>query len=99
MNLVPDPVSGIQRSPHFNLSVSKLICTVGVVAVDRELASDARGIHMRLRGSMKKFEHEEVAEAEIEIARAFERPNTTYMNRYAILSSGYTLLMLYALDL
>ncbi|THU88603.1 RdRP-domain-containing protein [Dendrothele bispora CBS 962.96] len=51
----------------------------GVVSVDKEL--DKGNIRMRLRDSMKKFESHMQAEADIEIARAFERPNRSYLNR------------------
>ena len=53
----------------------------GVVAVDEELD----GIFMRLRPSMEKFEVAQVDDAEIEIAQAFERPNTCYLNRCVVL--------------
>lgn len=53
----------------------------GVVAVDLELDRDPNGIRMKLRPSMRKFEDSRLAEADIEIARAFDRPNTSYLNR------------------
>ncbi|SJL00749.1 uncharacterized protein ARMOST_04063 [Armillaria ostoyae] len=53
----------------------------GVVAVDPELDHDPNGIRMKLRPSMKKFEDSRLSEADIEIARAFDRPNTSYLNR------------------
>lgn len=49
----------------------------GVVAVDEQL----KGIQMCLRPSMGKFENKKAKEAEIEIAQAFERPVTCYLNR------------------
>ena len=36
---------------------------------------------MRLRPSMKKFDTKDDDNAPIEIAQAFERPNTCYLNR------------------
>ena len=51
----------------------------GVVAVDERL----EGVIMRLRPSMRKFTVPGVEEADIEIARAFPRPNATYLNRSA----------------
>jgi len=51
------------------------------VAVDTQLDKDPRGIHMRLRPSMKKFDTKDVDNAPIEIVQAFERPNTCYLNR------------------
>ncbi|KAK0484002.1 RNA dependent RNA polymerase-domain-containing protein [Armillaria novae-zelandiae] len=53
----------------------------GVVAVDPELDHDPNGIRMKLRPSMRKFENTQLNEADIEIARAFDRPNTSYLNR------------------
>ncbi|KAF6763917.1 RNA dependent RNA polymerase-domain-containing protein [Ephemerocybe angulata] len=60
----------------------------GVVAEDGEMdeTNKKRGpgehhIHMRLRGSMKKFENDRLDEAEIEIAQAFHAPNVCYLNR------------------
>ncbi|KAK0196791.1 RNA dependent RNA polymerase-domain-containing protein [Armillaria mellea] len=53
----------------------------GVVAVDPELDRDPNGIRMKLRRSMRKFEDSRLNEADIEIARAFDRPNTSYLNR------------------
>jgi hypothetical protein len=57
----------------------------GVVSVDEELDKHPDGILMRLRPSMKKFESDDIKkeEAEIEVAMAFEKPNTAYLNRYA----------------
>ncbi|KAA1469185.1 RdRP-domain-containing protein [Dentipellis sp. KUC8613] len=49
----------------------------GVVVVDYRL----EGVKMRLRPSMRKFRSHDVESAEIEIARAFERPNRSYLNR------------------
>lgn len=37
---------------------------------------------MRLRPSMKKFLVHEDDEADIEIARAFDHPNASYLNRF-----------------
>ncbi|KAK0463788.1 RNA dependent RNA polymerase-domain-containing protein [Desarmillaria tabescens] len=53
----------------------------GVVAVDPELDHDPNGIRMKLRPTMRKFEDPRSTEADIEIARAFDRPNTSYLNR------------------
>lgn len=50
-----------------------------MVGVDPEL----KGIKMCLRNSMKKFEAHPSAKPEIEIARAFERPGCSYLNRSA----------------
>ena len=46
---------------------------------------DDSPIRMRLRPSMGKFDvgDEVKAEADIEIARAFDRPNACYLNRCA----------------
>ena len=49
----------------------------GMVVIDYQL----EGITMRLRPSMRKFEVPEQKEADIEIARAFERPGKAYLNR------------------
>lgn len=49
-----------------------------MVMVDEELA----GVRMRLRKSMNKFKGPSEEFPAIEIARAFERPNTCYLNRY-----------------
>lgn len=48
-----------------------------MVVIDYQL----EGITMRLRPSMRKFEVPEQKEADIEIARAFERPGKAYLNR------------------
>uniref|UniRef100_A0A0W0FPC4 RNA-dependent RNA polymerase n=1 Tax=Moniliophthora roreri TaxID=221103 RepID=A0A0W0FPC4_MONRR len=53
----------------------------GMVAVDRELDKHGGKIRMRLRPSMRKFSNRSAVEADIEIARAFERPNKSYLNR------------------
>ncbi|KAF7980169.1 hypothetical protein HWV62_39639 [Athelia sp. TMB] len=53
----------------------------GVVAVDVQLP----GIFMRLRPSMNKFKGREDEFAEIEIARAFSKPNTSYLNRSMVM--------------
>ncbi|RDB21068.1 putative RNA-dependent RNA polymerase 1 [Hypsizygus marmoreus] len=53
----------------------------GVVGVDEQLDKDPMGIMMRLRKSMRKFENSKAEEADIEIAQAFEHPNTSYLNR------------------
>ena len=56
----------------------------GVLAVDQQLDKDSRGIHMRLRLSMKKFDTNDDDNAPIEIAQAFGRPNTCYLNRCVV---------------
>lgn len=53
----------------------------GMVAVDENL----KGVKMRLRPSMNKFEGPAEETATIEIARAFEKPNTCYLNRPLIM--------------
>ncbi|TFK54621.1 RdRP-domain-containing protein [Heliocybe sulcata] len=54
----------------------------GMVAVDDQL----EGKKMCLRPSMNKFRvHEEEDSAEIEIARAFERPSAAYLNKALIM--------------
>ncbi|KAJ7735431.1 RNA dependent RNA polymerase-domain-containing protein [Mycena olivaceomarginata] len=60
----------------------------GVVGVDDELDKHPDGILMRLRPSMKKFESDDVQamNAEIEIAMAFEKPNTAYLNRPLVMA-------------
>ena len=52
----------------------------GVVGVDERL----EGIKIRLRESMNKFHIPGDGDAEIEIARAFERPGVAYLNRYVL---------------
>jgi hypothetical protein len=51
-----------------------------MVSVDENL----EGKMMRLRPSMRKFDvtPEEKKTAKIEIARAFDHPNPTYLNRF-----------------
>ncbi|EGN95598.1 hypothetical protein SERLA73DRAFT_162413 [Serpula lacrymans var. lacrymans S7.3] len=49
----------------------------GMVAIDAQLT----GVQMCLRPSMNKFLGKETEYAEIEIARAFERPNLPHLNR------------------
>ncbi|KAJ7709483.1 RNA dependent RNA polymerase-domain-containing protein [Mycena rosella] len=60
----------------------------GVVSVDDELDKHPDGILMRLRPSMKKFDSDDVTamNAEIEIAQAFEKPNTAYLNRPLVMA-------------
>ncbi|KAJ7632964.1 RNA dependent RNA polymerase-domain-containing protein [Roridomyces roridus] len=60
----------------------------GVVCIDHELDKREDGIMMCLRPSMKKFESDDVTamEAEIEIAMAFEKPNTAYLNRPLVMA-------------
>jgi RNA-dependent RNA polymerase len=50
-----------------------------MVSVDERL----EGIKMRLRHSMNKFHVKSDDDADIEVARAFERPNVSYLNRWA----------------
>ena len=52
-----------------------------MVGVDERLDDHSKGIMMRLRVSMRKFESSQATAADIEIAQAFERPNTCYLNR------------------
>ena len=57
-----------------------ILCGIGykgVVSVDDQL----EGIKMRLRESMRKFVIPNQETADIEIARAFERPGISYLNR------------------
>jgi RNA-dependent RNA polymerase len=54
----------------------------GVVSVDEKLDEDGKGIRMRLRDSMKKFENSEEKMPEIEIAQDFHHPNVCYLNRF-----------------
>ncbi|THH12039.1 hypothetical protein EW146_g7842 [Bondarzewia mesenterica] len=49
----------------------------GIVVVDDRL----EGVKMRLRPSMRKFIVSGTQEADIEIARAFDRPNLSHLNR------------------
>ncbi|TFK76255.1 RdRP-domain-containing protein [Pluteus cervinus] len=56
----------------------------GVVSVDKALDNHPDGIKMRLRPSMRKFDNSS-ERAEIEIAMAFEHPNTCYLNRPLIM--------------
>nr|GAT54624.1 calcium:hydrogen antiporter [Mycena chlorophos] len=60
----------------------------GVVGVDSLLDDNPDGIHMRLRRSMRKFdsEDEQKENAEIEIAMAFEKPSTAYLNRPLVMA-------------
>ncbi|PPQ77522.1 hypothetical protein CVT25_011319 [Psilocybe cyanescens] len=53
----------------------------GVVVIDEELDKNGNNIHMRLRPSMRKFEVRDNKIAPLEIAQAFELPNTCYLNR------------------
>ncbi|KAL0581139.1 hypothetical protein V5O48_000928 [Marasmius crinis-equi] len=53
----------------------------GMVVVDKQLDKSGGKIRMRLRPSMRKFGNRSEEEADIEIARSFERPNTSYLNR------------------
>lgn len=59
----------------------------GVVAVDEQLDLRKDGIQMCLRPSMNKFQAKEddIEIAPIEIAQAFEMPNTCYLNRFVAL--------------
>ncbi|KAF5386830.1 hypothetical protein D9615_001534 [Tricholomella constricta] len=57
----------------------------GVVGVDEELDKRSDGIHMQLRPSMRKFKVSQAETADIEIAQAFEHPNTCYLNRPLIM--------------
>lgn len=55
------------------------------MAVDEQLDNNEHGISMRLRPSMRKFENKGAEEeADIEIARAFDYPNSSYLNRLDI---------------
>ena len=49
----------------------------GMVGIDGRL----EGVKMRLRKSMNKFQALEEDEAPIEIARWFDKPGTSYLNR------------------
>ncbi|KAI8989763.1 RdRP-domain-containing protein [Trametes punicea] len=53
----------------------------GMVVIDHRL----QGIKMRLRPSMNKFEAREKDDAQIEIARWFNKPGTSYLNRALIM--------------
>ncbi|KAK1227232.1 hypothetical protein PQX77_009776 [Marasmius sp. AFHP31] len=53
----------------------------GMVVVDKQLDSTGGDVRMRLRPSMRKFGNRSVEDADIEIARSFERPNMCYLNR------------------
>jgi RNA-dependent RNA polymerase len=52
-----------------------------MVSVDKELDKHPKGIMMRLRPSMKKFNVKDKSKAEIEIAGSFEGPNRSHFNR------------------
>ncbi|KAH9018115.1 RdRP-domain-containing protein [Lactarius pseudohatsudake] len=54
----------------------------GVVVVDSRL----KGIKMRLRKSQRKFPVPNVSEAEFEIARSFDYPNSVHLNRPAVMA-------------
>ncbi|KAJ7633050.1 RNA dependent RNA polymerase-domain-containing protein [Roridomyces roridus] len=58
----------------------------GVVCIDYELDKRKDGIMMCLRPSMKKFDDATTMEAEIEIAKAFTKPNTAYLNRPLVMA-------------
>ncbi|KAF7311432.1 RNA-dependent RNA polymerase [Mycena kentingensis (nom. inval.)] len=60
----------------------------GVVSVDYQLDKHPKGIRMRLRPSMKKFDSDESQKkkAGIEIARAFWYPSTAYLNRPLVMA-------------
>ncbi|KAJ7112452.1 RNA dependent RNA polymerase-domain-containing protein [Mycena crocata] len=60
----------------------------GVVSIDDQLDNNPDGILMRLRPSMKKFDSDDVEamNAVIEIAMAFKKPNTAYLNRPMIMA-------------
>lgn len=49
----------------------------GIVVVDEQL----KGVHMKLRNSMKKFAVDDATEAEIEIAKAFIKPGPARLCR------------------
>ncbi|KAH8995448.1 RdRP-domain-containing protein [Lactarius akahatsu] len=55
----------------------------GVVVVDSRL----KGIKMRLRKSQRKFPVPNVSEAEFEIARSFDYPNSVHLNRFVVFVS------------
>ncbi|KAK2460832.1 hypothetical protein APHAL10511_007302 [Amanita phalloides] len=57
----------------------------GVVSVDEKLDEEGKGIQMRLRNSMRKFENSGEKMPEIEIAQSFQRPNVCYLNRPLIM--------------
>ena len=59
----------------------------GVVVVDHRL----QGIKMRLRESQRKFLVRKNAEAEFEIAKSFDCPNSVHLNRFVIITSSATL--------
>jgi len=46
---------------------------------------------MRLRPSMRKFEVHGVEEADIEIARAFSRPNRSHLKKYVLIMREYAM--------
>ena len=50
-----------------------------MVGIDERL----EGIKMRLRPSMNKFKALDEEMGEIEIARAFDKPGVSYLNRWA----------------
>ncbi|KAF8969863.1 RNA dependent RNA polymerase-domain-containing protein [Flammula alnicola] len=74
-----NPVNAIQPSAY----QIRFLGYKGVVVVDEQLDKRGDGIHMRLRPSMRKFEakKDDIQIAPIEIAQAFEQPNTCYLNR------------------
>ncbi|KIM48826.1 hypothetical protein M413DRAFT_437999 [Hebeloma cylindrosporum] len=73
-----------KRNPGYTIQPSayqiRFLGFKGVVAVDEQLDKRADGIQMRLRPSMKKFDVDAEI-APLEIAQAFEAPNTCYLNR------------------
>lgn len=69
------------NTKHFQFQI-RFLGYKGVVFIDEELDRINNGIHMRLRGSMRKFIVKNDKKAPIEIAEAFEDPNTAYLNRW-----------------
>ncbi|KAL4244861.1 RNA-dependent RNA polymerase [Abortiporus biennis] len=76
-----------ERDEHYRKQVQpsayqiRFLGYKGMVVVDEQL----EGIKMRLRPTMNKFEGPQEERADIEIARAFERPGITYLNRPLIM--------------
>ncbi|RDB21103.1 RNA-dependent RNA polymerase 1 [Hypsizygus marmoreus] len=74
-------ISGCTQVNHVRPSAYQIrfLGYKGVVSVDKHM-DENDGIIMRLRPSMRKFETSQ-KEATIEIVKAFDRPETCYLNR------------------
>ncbi|CAK5265089.1 unnamed protein product [Mycena citricolor] len=83
--LRPDPQENAVRPSAFQI---RFLGFKGVVSVDEMLDKNGKGIMMRLRPSMRKFESDvqQAANAPLEVAMAFEKPSTAYLNRPLVMA-------------